>query len=204
MYVKIEGHPFIVEMMYARTDNMVSRAVYDEIGWGNLAVVHEDVWQCLQKAIPVLNKFHYKIKICDAYRPPLAHHLMKSIVPMKGFFAADAAHSQHCHATAVDVCLCDEAGKELAYPTLVDAYRPDFAKEIAAGNSVNFKRHLLQARHDYKDDVDSECIKNRVFLRKLMEYSGLLAINHEWWHYDLPQGKSEKYPLVNLNPQEYR
>lgn len=35
----------------------------------------------------------------------------------------------------------------------------------------------------------------REMLRQMMENVGLLALEHEWWHFNLPN--KEKYPLVN-------
>lgn len=202
-YVKIENERFIIDMMYARNKNMVQKAVYQQIGWGNLAVVHEDLWRCLEKTIPVLKQNGLKMKIFDAYRPPLAHDLMHAIVPMPGFFAVSAERSQHCHATAVDVCLCHEDGRALEYPTLVDAYHPKYAQEVAAGKVAGFKQYLLQARHDYQDSSRPVAIENREYLRHLMEDAGFESIAHEWWHYDLPDGRSENYPLVELKAQDF-
>lgn len=203
MYVKIDDERFIVDMMYARENNMVGRAAYVETGWGNLAVVHQDLWERLQKIIPTLKNNGLKMKICDAYRPPKAHDLMKTLIPMDGFFAANAARSQHCHATAVDVCLCDENGNELLYPTPVDAYHLQFAREVARGEDSNFKKYLVKARHDFNEGIPSEALANREFLRKLMENAGFESIVHEWWHYDLPNGRSDKYPMIDLKPEDF-
>ena len=52
-YVEISDPDFIVELMYAGLNhNMTGRAVYQEIGLGNHAYIHQDMWQVLQKAIP--------------------------------------------------------------------------------------------------------------------------------------------------------
>ena len=34
----VDAH-FIIDMMYARTNNMVGRAAYEEIGYGNVAYI---------------------------------------------------------------------------------------------------------------------------------------------------------------------
>lgn len=197
-YIKITGERFIIDMMYARTDNMLGQAIYQEIGWGNVAVVHVDLWQKLEKLVPELIKNKMKLKICDAYRPKIAHEMMKSIIPMKGFFADNAEKSQHCLGTAVDVCLCDESGVEFCYPTKVDAYDADLCREVLQGDVTAFTEHLKKARHDYFAKGIEEEIKNREFLRNLMEKIGLEAISHEWWHYNLPNGRIDNYPIVDL------
>lgn len=202
-YVAINNELFLIDMMYAHQNNMLCCPIYDYIGWGNLAVVHEDLWACLENLIPMLEKNHMKLKVCDAYRHPYAHDLMKKTVTLDGFFAKNAEKSQHCRATAVDVCLCDENGNELLFPTKVDAYDAKYAKEIAAGNSENFKKHLVKARHDYMQ-AEPVAIRNREFLRSLMEFVGLQSIPHEWWHYNLPNGNTDLYPVVELNPSDFK
>ena len=84
-YIKIKNDRFIVDMMYAKKTNMVGRAVYKEINWGNIAVVHVDLWERLEELTKVLEKEKLKLKICDAYRPKIAHEIMKNIIPIDGF-----------------------------------------------------------------------------------------------------------------------
>ncbi len=202
-YVRIDGEPFIADLMYARSDNMTGRAVYQELHWGNLAVVHQDVWQLLKRAAPLLKKMHLKLKICDAYRLPAAHDMMKKLIPMNGFFAEEAEKSQHCLGTAVDVCLCNENGEELLYPTKVDAYDARLRKKVLAGDAEEFMAHLAKARHSFYEEGYEEKIKNREFLRDFMVNAGFEPLEHEWWHYNLPGGKGAKYPLVQLNPADF-
>lgn len=197
--VEIQQERFICELMYAGLDhNMTGRAIYEEIGFGNHAYVHPDLWEKLQKLIPWLEEKQLKMKIFDAYRPPMAHRKLREVIPQPGFFAADAAISPHCRATAVDVCLCDENGKELSYPTLVDAYDPDYAKQVQKGESAAFFEYLKKARHDYVDEQVPEQIHNRQELKALMESVGLKALPHEWWHYELPEGRTEAYPMLEF------
>lgn len=195
-YIEISGEPFIVAMMYATPQNMTQTAVYEKIGFGNRAIVHKDMWEKISKLIPVLKQEKLKLKIFDAYRPPLAHKMLKEIIPMDGFFAASPERSQHCRATAIDICLCDENGKELAYPTKVDAYTPYFAEQIRQGKADEFFIHLQKARHDYfAPEMETE-IKNREYLKQLMLNIGLEPIPHEWWHYNLPGGNA--YPMPEI------
>ncbi len=191
---------FIIDMMYARPDNMTGRPVYQEIGFGNQAWVHPELKEKLLKAIPLLEAKGLRMKICDAYRPPLAHQIMKEIIPFPGFFATNAERSQHCHGTAVDVILTSADGKELVYPTKVDGYDPLLAKEVQNGKMENFMEHLKKAARDYASDNPdlAEAIRNRDFLREIMEGTGLESIPLEWWHFDLPNGRSEAYPMIEF------
>lgn len=195
--IEINDPHFIVELMYAGTaHNMTGRPVYQEIGFGNKALVHKDLWQKLQKLIPWLEQHRRKIKIFDAYRPPLAHRKLREVIPQEGFFAIDPSVSPHCRATAVDLCLTDEDGRELAYPTLVDAYDEHYAQDVQNGQSAAFFEYLKQARHDYTGGMQ-QARRNRDELRALMESVGLKALPHEWWHYELPEGREDgKYPMI--------
>lgn len=198
--VPINGEPFIIEMMYARPDNMTGRAVYQEIGFGNQAWVHPELKAKLLQLIPVLQSAGLKMKICDAYRPPLAHQIMKEIIPFPGFFASSPERSQHCHGTAVDVVLTNLQGQELVYPTRVDGYDAALAAEVQNGKMENFTQHLKKAARDYTSDDPAlaEGLRNRDYLRGLMEGIGLESIPLEWWHFDLPRGCSEAYPMVGF------
>ena len=198
-YVKIENDRLIVDLMYARSDNMVGRAVYQEIGWGNKAVLHVDVADRIYELVKVLEKEKLRLKIFDAYRPKIAHDTMKKIIPFKGFFADSADKSQHCLATAVDVCLCDDEGKEFKYLTEVDGYEKKFAEQVLRGEMGEFMEHLKKANHDYYDETKKQEMENRRVLKEIMESVGLVALKHEWWHYNLPNGKNDKYPLVELD-----
>ncbi|MFR8205407.1 MAG: M15 family metallopeptidase [Alphaproteobacteria bacterium] len=55
---------------------------------------------------------------------------------------------------------------------------------------------MKKARHDYEDADNSTAIANRRLLKETMESIGLKALPHEWWHYELPDGRTEKYPMI--------
>ena len=202
-YIKIKNDRFIVDMMYAKKINMVGRAVYREINWGNIAVVHVDLWERLEELTKVLEKEKLKLKICDAYRPKIAHEIMKNIIPIDGFFAKSPERSQHCLATAIDVCLCDDDGREFLFPTKVDAYKKKYCEQVLQGEVDEFLSYLKKARHDYFDEKIKVAISNRKMLKDIMESVGLESINHEWWHYNLPNGKIDRYPLVLLDAKDF-
>ena len=191
---------FTVDMMYAGVNNMLRTNIYERVGLGNRCFVCDDMYACLQRLAPMLRQRGLKLKICDAYRPPLAHRLMKEIIPMSGFFAAEPEKSQHCHASAVDVSLIKAAtGQELSFPCEVDAYTPYFAEQIALGKWDEFRTHLEKAKYSWVglSPQDAALIANRSLLRDLMEQAGLQALEHEWWHFNLPD--KDKYPMVEFS-----
>ena len=193
--ILVNDSHFIIDMMYARTNNMIQCAVYEEIGFGNVAYLHRDACEKLLSLIPVLDELGLKMRICDAYRPPLAHQRMLEIIPRSKakFFAATPERSNHCHGTAVDACLTDLNGKNLLYPCEIDAYEPKFALQVKQGKFDEFEKHLVKARHDYMA-AGKRAIKNRQFLKELMEAHGFESIAHEWWHYNLVGWQN--YPMI--------
>ena len=191
--VLFDNPHFIIDMMYARSNNMSGQPVYEQIGYGNHAYMHKDMAAALEKIVPILTENKLKMRICDAYRPPLAHQKLLEIVPIPGFFAATPERSNHCHGTAVDVCLTDENGKNLVYPTEIDAYEKRFQEQVCRGDAAEFQKHLIKARHDYME-ASAEAIENRNFLKALMESHGFESIMHEWWHYNLKGYQG--YPVI--------
>lgn len=185
---------FVVDMMYAKKENMMQTPVYRQVGLGNRCFVHPDMANCLRNLKPLLLQRHLKLKICDAYRPVDAFYLMKKIIPMEGFFALSPERSQHCHASAVDVTLLDDDGRELNFPCRVDAYEEKFAQQIANGQWDEFRLHLQKAKYEWNESGFEQEIQHRTLLRNLMETVGLSALEHEWWHFNLPD--KDKYPLV--------
>ncbi len=199
--VEIKDEHFVVDLMYAGTHhNMTGVAVYQEIGLGNHAYVHQDLWARLRLLIPYLEKTSQKLKIYDAFRPLSAHKRLFSIINRDGFFIADATQSPHCRGTAVDVAIIGADGKELVYPTLVDAYDKDYAQEVQSGNFDEFFKYLKKASLDYEDLGMRDAIKNRNKLYNLMTGIGLVPPprRHEWWHYELKDGRSAKYPPLDI------
>ena len=193
--VEISGERFIIDLMYASEKNMTMYPVYEKIGFGNRALVRKEVWECLQKIIPYLEEHKLKMKICDVYRPPIAHMMLKDIIPTEGFFAPTAEQSLHCHGTAIDCCLTDETGNCLIYPTEVDAFDEGCAHQLLQGNADEFKLHLQKARHDYDNPTQPEAMANRQELKNLMEAVGFESLMHEWWHYNLVDGRN--FPIIN-------
>ena len=85
------------------------------------------------------------MRICDAYRPPIARQKLLEIIPRykAKFFAQTPEKSNHCHGTALDVCLTDINGNNLLYPTEIDAYEKRFQEQITKGLFVEFQQRKL-------------------------------------------------------------
>ena len=126
--VEVTGSRFIIDMMYATSDNILMHPVYFEIGFGNRAFVHIDVAVRLQKLENELFAQNLKLRIRDAYRPPIAHKRILELINIDGLFASKPENSLHCYGTAIDCCLTDEKGRNLKFPTEIDGYEKKYAK----------------------------------------------------------------------------
>ena len=71
--VEVRGDDFIIDMMYARSNNIVSTPVYKNIGFGDKAFLNAKAYAALKKLEPELKKLNMKLRICDAFRPLEAH-----------------------------------------------------------------------------------------------------------------------------------
>ncbi|MBE6448051.1 MAG: hypothetical protein E7018_01990 [Alphaproteobacteria bacterium] len=196
--VEITDPHFIVDMIYAKPENLSGQPVYAQIGLGQRAFVRKELWERLQKVIPWLDKHQLKMKICDAFRPIEAHMALKKAINEEGggIFASRAAISKHCHGTAIDVALTDLSGRELPYPTPVDCYKEELAQKVRKGDTKDFYEYCKQCRHDYHDSSLSQEIANRDQLRELMESAGFQSIVQEWWHYEMPDEFNFNFPIV--------
>lgn len=192
--------PFILQLMYAGKNNISLLNAYELVGLGNRCFAHRDVYEKLLNLIPILNKGNYKLKIFDAYRPPQAHVMLMNRIPVKGLFADTAFLSQHCHGTAIDVCLTDKDGHEFDFPTTIDAYTPELAQQLSEGQKDNYMRYFAKAAYSYESPDEPEKMKNRALLCQMMESVGFLRHEEEWWHFNLPN--KDKYPMIEFSVDE--
>ena len=56
-------------------------------------------------------------------------------------------------------------------------------------------KHLQKARHDFAE-ASKQALQNRKFLCDLMTEAGFQPLIHEWWHYNLPNGKDADHPMI--------
>lgn len=189
---------FIIDLMYFGTQNMLLQDIYGKVGLGNRCFVRPELKEILENLRKELQKQNLRLKIKDGYRPPKAHELMLKIIPMEGFFARSPERSQHCHGSAIDIILCDEMGKELKFPCNVDGYEKHFAQEIRNGEWAAFRQHLERGKYSWESAQEKEAIANRNLQRAILESVGLKALEHEWWHFNMPD--KEHYGMVDFDP----
>lgn len=163
---------FVYDMKYATTDNFLKSKVYDCAEcYLRLKTVND-----LIAANKDFMKKGFKIKLFDCYRPLDIQKKMWTIVPNPKYVADPQKGSIHNRGGAVDITLVDEKGAELDMGTAFDFFGP-------------------KAAHDY-EDLPKEVIKNRKFLKRIMQRNNFSAFDSEWWHYNLK--KSNKDAVSNF------
>lgn len=87
----------------------------------------------------------------------------------KGYIASKSGHSRGC---AIDLTL----------------YRLDTDALLPMGSGFDF---MDERSHHTSNDISANEAENRHLLRSIMEDSGFIPFECEWWHYSL---KNEPYP----------
>jgi len=154
---------FITNLRYQTYDNVFHDVLYSE---DFEAVLHEEAFVCLEKAIAIAQNENLIFKIWDAYRPFSVQEKMFEVIGDSNFISNPATGSvPHCRGVAVDLTLCDSAGLELYMGTDFDNFT-----ELAFYTSEN---------------VSSIARNHRMLLREIMTLAGFDSYDNEWWHFQL-------------------
>jgi len=163
-----------VDLKYASDDNFMKKKVYNQ----KKAYLRWIAIKALKKVQKELNKKGFGIKIFDAYRPFYVTKIMRMLSPNKNYVANPKKGSTHNRGVTIDCTIIDlKTGNELDMGTPFD----DFSKK---------------ASHAYTD-FEPQIIHNRKLLRETMEKFGFVALEKEWWHYNLKNPAI--YPLMNFD-----
>lgn len=152
----------VVELRYATPQNITGRALYPP---DMPALVRPKTAARLAKVQAFLRKYHYGLKIWDAYRP-LAAQMELWQKTHNGSFVADPLTgngSLHSWGVAVDATLVDADGNEIAMPSGFDEFTPK-AKLHYHGDDPVVERHLK-------------------ILQSAMREGGFYGMRTEWWHF---------------------
>jgi len=150
---------FVYDIRYATTNNFVGKQMYP----CPKCYVRPVVAKALLEIQKELKKQGLRLKLFDCYRPGKVQQALWNIKPDPRYVADPKKGSMHNRGAAVDVTIVDKNGKELDMGTTYDF----FGKK---------------AHHSYKKLSDT-VIKNRLFLKNLMQKYDLEPITTEWWHY---------------------
>ena len=169
-FVKLKDYStdFVYAMKYATEDNFLKAKVYDCAE----CFLRLQTVKALVKANTKFMRKGYRIQLFDCYRPLDIQKRMWKIVSNPEYVADPAKGSIHNRGGAVDITLVDVDGKELDMGTSFDFFGPE------AGH--------------YFDNLPDEVKENRLLLKRIMQKSGFVSFDSEWWHYNLKNASKEK------------
>jgi zinc D-Ala-D-Ala dipeptidase len=161
-----------VDLRYASPDNLLGTDVYSPF---DCAWIHREGAGRLEAAARELARRRpdLTLLVLDALRPQRVQQRFWDTLPpqMRSYFADPRIGSIHSFGMAVDVTLCDAAGRELDMGTGFDDTTERSHPALEEGFLI--RGELTQAQ------VDA-----RRLLRETMAHAGWRGINTEWWHFD--------------------
>lgn len=162
VYLTDYSQDFVFDLRYASDNNFLEKKVYP---CAECVLAYETVKGLIKANDKFLEK-GYRIKLFDCYRPRSIQYKMWEILPDNRYVAnPEGKGSAHNRGLAVDLTLITLEGEELDMGTGFDYFG-------------------IEAHHAYSKLPDS-VLRNRQFLKSVMESSGFSSIKTEWWHYYL-------------------
>lgn len=169
--IKTLSPDIVVDMPYAGTNNFTGVQLYK----CNKCFLRYEVAKALINVQDMLEEKQMGLKIFDGYRPFPVQAIMFKKFPVPGYVADSIGGSVHNRGAAVDLTIIDKNGKELDMGTGFDEL------------SRKANRTYLM----FPDTV----LKNRVFLKELMQANNFTPIRSEWWHFNYIDGR--KFPKIS-------
>ncbi|WP_428225467.1 M15 family metallopeptidase [Flavobacterium sp.] len=166
---------FVYDMKYATDQNFLKTKVYDCPS----CLLRYKTALHLIEANKEFQKKGYRIKLFDCYRPLSVQKKMWDIVPDANYVANPTRGSIHNRGGAVDITLVNADGEELNMGTDFDHFGPEAS-------------HLFL-------ELPKKILKNRKYLKGIMQKHHFESYDSEWWHYNLVGSK--KTDLSNFNWQ---
>jgi D-alanyl-D-alanine dipeptidase len=150
----------IVDLAYAKPDNVAGRALYPEDA---RCLLRRSVAERLARAADALRKQGLRLIARDCTRPLSAQRALWRAHPHPGAVADPSRGSLHARGVAVDLELADLHGAKLPMPTAFDAFGPSAAADAPLPDGpIKQRRDALEAA---------------------MHGAGFRVNPSEWWHY---------------------
>jgi zinc D-Ala-D-Ala dipeptidase len=162
--IKSVDPTIVVELRYAGANNLFGRALYPP---GTRALVRPEVASRLVAAQAFLRRYHYRLKIWDAYRPKSVQVQLWQTVDNNDYVANPqaGAGSLHSWGVAVDATLIDTWNRPVTMPTDFDDFTPAAMWHYrGADPAIRSHVHLLQIA---------------------MRDAGFYGLPTEWWHFTI-------------------
>ena len=164
------------DLRYGRADNFSGSALYPE---GMPVLLQEDAAAALGRARSAVRAGGYDLLVWDAWRPAEASQLLWDRIRDPRFAAEPGRNgrwSWHCYGRAVDVTLCDAAGRAVAMPSDFDDFTAAASADYAGGDpGVAARLRLLQ------EAMRSACFR---------------TLDAEWWHFSMPIDPAPAVPVT--------
>lgn len=148
-----------LDLRYATTDNFTKKQIYD---CGRCYLVREAAEKLKEAQSELVEKYGYRFKIFDCFRPRPYQQRLWDILPDPNYVMNPAKGSMHSRGLAVDLTLVDSLGRELDLGTPFDFF----------GEEAH-----------YAYDHPQEIKRLRWILKSTMEKYGFGGIRTEWWHF---------------------
>lgn len=151
----------IQDVRYATINNFTGKVLYPT----SKVFLRKAAAEKLSSANKFLKeKYNYRIKIFDGYRPLSVQKKLWEIVPDERYVADPSKGSRHNRGAAVDVTIIDSTGNELDMGTGYD----DFTEKA----------------HPFYQNISDTAKRNRKLLREIMTSFDFEPFETEWWHFD--------------------
>jgi D-alanyl-D-alanine dipeptidase len=169
-----------LDIRYATSNNFLGKALYKK----PMCYLRKNVAESLSKAQEEAESFGLCLKVFDGYRPLSVQKVMWDAIQDDRYIGNPyIGKGLHTRGTAVDLTLVDQTGKELEMTSEFDEFTE--------------KAHSL---FPYATDT---AIKNRAFLKVLMEKQNFTQLISEWWHFNyLDSANNELYPIYDKTFEE--
>ena len=155
----------VYDLKYASRDNFMKTRMYP----ANTAYtfMRQPAARALALVQEKLKAQGYGLKIWDAYRPYSVTERFWEMVKDERYVANPSKASGHNRGIAVDLTVIElTTGKELDMGTGFD--------------------NFTDTAHHTFTNLTAQVLRNRKLLKDVMESSGFVAFESEWWHYSLP------------------
>ncbi len=172
----------VYEIRYYSTYNFVGRNIdgYEE----DLAIGTKKLAKALKKALKLAKEKGYCLKIYDAYRPQRAvDDFVKwskdlDDIVMKPFFYKNKSKEDLIKEGYISISSSHSRGSAVDL-TLVSL---DTLEEIDMGSTFDYFSEISNSSYSELSELQ---LNNRKLLSSIMEKSGFIPYEKEWWHFIL-------------------
>ena len=164
----------ILDLRYATENNFMHRKLYPFL---TTTYMRTTAVKALDSIETELQSKGLGLKIFDAYRPFSITRQMWELVGDERYVANPAKGSGHNRGAAVDLTIISLRTKQ----------------ELDMG--TGFDNFSDTAHHTFMN-LPEDVLRNRRYLKDIMERHGFAALETEWWHYSLNNAKD--YDLLDI------